>query len=163
PDALLGGLFGSSLRPWSLPGRALSRGAQGGAKRALNFLSALPAAGLQAIALHTRAQLRAGEPPKVGRLRLVVVRLLEGLEDKLFLQLLYIDPRGREPGSLAAHRAVPGLLLQREREIVHGHNLTLTEDDRPLDDILQLAHIAWPRVAREQLRCRAGQPNALLP
>src|SRR5687768_14644378 len=73
---------------------------------------------LQPILPHTRAQLCPAEPQQLGGLRLVLVRLLEGLLDELLFQVRHGDATGRTRDGLAARHWRAGWLPQRLGQVL---------------------------------------------
>jgi len=87
----------------------------------------------------------------------VPVEFLEGIDDKLSLGVRnYISERS--PG----HRL--GFLhhLKRWRQMLGADNLAVTQQDRPLDAVLQFSNIARPMVTCKHLDCRRRNARNVL-
>src|SRR6266571_8918354 len=102
---------------------------------------------------HTPEKLRAAETQRSGGPGLVTVRAPERLDDHLLLELGQLtnvrpgpDLRGRASRSRDVVRRP-----RDDAELRGGDQLTIGEDERSLDGVLQLADVAGPRVRQDQI------------
>ena len=105
----------------------------------------------QVVLLQLVVERRAIHAENARRLALVAARALERLQDRELLDFRQrVMRRNHEAGLV---RQAFGIANGR-RQIVNGDVRPFGDDDRALDDVLELAHVSRPSVAQQRLARR---------
>src|SRR5215813_10340831 len=117
----------------------------------------------KAVAIEPGDQGCARDAEHLRRPALVARAEVECLLDALLLRARLLSQQ-RRIGGLRIVSTGPwgqghdvGRRLHRDRDVLGGHLIAGTEDDRPLDDVSELADVARPRMTPERLQRLGGQ------
>jgi hypothetical protein len=99
------------------------------------------------------------EQPRGGAL--VATGALDGLLQQAALEAVEVDALFWEDERRGARLGAPAAIPDLAGELGRADDLPVLEDDDPLDDVLQLAHVAGPGVGLHQLHGLAREPAHL--
>src|SRR6266496_16615 len=153
--------------PWPQPGPAMARLARASEAATFHLLRFMSASVRRSTPRSRRRLVDGGaqlavegsqaDSEHVGGLALVRARFGDDLHDMLALEPTH--------GSAEITRERPGRARQVPRHVLQRDQVAAAEDHRPLQDVLQLAHVALPRLTDERperIPLHAEEPRAEL-